>query len=243
MAVSIRRQARSAKQGRAGSARSRLLALRARGPKMRGRATMTQLHTSDILPPNPPRILPLQNGDRLTRDEFERRYNAMPHVNKAQLIEGVVYMPSPVTHTHHSNPHFNFIGWLHGYAMYTPGVEGGDNGSLRLDLDNEPQPDAYLIIRSDHGVEFGLKTATLSAVPSWWVKCRPAVRVLTCTPSSRRTGETASANMSSGACSIARLIGSCCGRAIRAAPARRGWSISQRGLAGTLARSSGPHQR
>jgi hypothetical protein len=40
-------------------------------------------------------IPPLENGDRLTRREFERRYNAMPDVKKAELIEGVVYMPSP----------------------------------------------------------------------------------------------------------------------------------------------------
>ncbi|MCU0875926.1 MAG: hypothetical protein MUE50_26660 [Pirellulaceae bacterium] len=38
----------------------------------------------------------LHAGDRLTRAEFERRYTAMPHVKKAELIEGVVYMPSPV---------------------------------------------------------------------------------------------------------------------------------------------------
>ena len=44
----------------------------------------------------PPRILPLEHGDHLTREEFERRYEAMPHVRKAELIEGVVYMPSPV---------------------------------------------------------------------------------------------------------------------------------------------------
>jgi len=93
----------------------------------------------------------LQNGDRLTRIEFERRYEAMPQVNKAQLIEGVVFMPSPVTHTHHGNPHFNLIGWLSGYTMHTPGVEGGDNSTLRLDLDNAPQPDAYLIILPTHG--------------------------------------------------------------------------------------------
>ncbi len=98
-----------------------------------------------------PSIPRLQNGDRLTRTEFERRYNAMPEVNKAQLIEGVVYMPSPVRHYHHGNPHFNVISWLGMYAMSTPGVEGGDNGSLRLDMDNEPQPDAYLIVLPSHG--------------------------------------------------------------------------------------------
>ena len=128
---------------------------------------MTQLHTPDVLPPNPPRIPPLQNGDRLTRDEFEHRYYAMPHVNKAQLIEGVVYMPSPVTHTHHGNPHFNLIGWLSGFAMYTPGVEGGDNGSLRLDLDNEPQPDAYLIIRPDHGGQVRIEDGYIVGAPEF----------------------------------------------------------------------------
>jgi Uma2 family endonuclease len=93
----------------------------------------------------------LQSGDRLTRAEFERRYDAMPHLKKAELIEGVVYVGSPVSHRYHSNPHFNLIGWLAPYAIATPGVEGGDNGSLRLDLDNEPQPDAYLIVLPTHG--------------------------------------------------------------------------------------------
>src|SRR5947209_16826646 len=96
----------------------------------------TPTQTPDL--PDPP---PLQNGDRLTRAEFERRYDAMPHVKKAELIEGIVFMPSPVRQDQHSGPHFDLIAWLGLYRMSTPGVEGGDNGSLRLDLDNEPQPD------------------------------------------------------------------------------------------------------
>jgi Uma2 family endonuclease len=88
----------------------------------------------------------LRAGDRLTRAEFERRYSAMPHVNKAELVEGVVYMPSPVTQTEHSGPHFKLIVWLGVYASATPGVEGGANGTVRLDLENEPQPDAFLRI-------------------------------------------------------------------------------------------------
>ena len=90
------------------------------------------------------RIPPLENGDRLSREEFERRYEAMPHVKKAELIEGVVHMPSPVSQRDHSGPHFRFNGWLAFYESHTPGVEGGDNGSIRLDLDNEPQPDGFL---------------------------------------------------------------------------------------------------
>ena len=34
----------------------------------------------------------LENGDRLTREEFERRYHAMPNLKKAELIEGIVYV-------------------------------------------------------------------------------------------------------------------------------------------------------
>ena len=93
----------------------------------------------------------LENGDRLTRAEFERRYEAMPHLKKAELIEGVVYVPSPVRHRQHGAPHAQLIGWLVQYAANTPGVEVGDNTSVRLDLDNEPQPDALLFIDPDCG--------------------------------------------------------------------------------------------
>ena len=99
----------------------------------------------------PPEIPLLANGDHLDRLEFERRYNAMPEVKKAELIEGVVYMPSPVRHRHHSSPHFDLITWLGLYRIATPGVEGADNGSLRLDMENEPQPDAFLIVLPSHG--------------------------------------------------------------------------------------------
>ena len=102
--------------------------------------------SSDLPPPSQSQaetILPLEPGDRLTRAEFERRYDAMPHLKKAELIEGVVYMPSPVQHRRHSLPHFQLITWLGTYQAATPGVEGGDNGTARLDLDNEPQPDAF----------------------------------------------------------------------------------------------------
>jgi Uma2 family endonuclease len=111
--------------------------------------------SSNPLPPSgglPPEVvLPLEPGDRLTRDEFERRYDAMPRLKKAELIEGVVYMPSPVRHRRHGRPHFRLIGWLNVYEASTPGVEGGDNGTIRLDLDNDPQPDAYLLIDPERG--------------------------------------------------------------------------------------------
>ena len=96
-------------------------------------------------------IPPLENGDRLTRPEFERRYEAMPHLKRAELIEGEVYVGSRVRHRRHSKPHSQIHGWLSVYVAGTPGVDAGDNGSIRLDLDNEPQPDAYLMIQPEHG--------------------------------------------------------------------------------------------
>jgi Uma2 family endonuclease len=91
-------------------------------------------------------VPPLENGDVLTRAEFERRYEAMPHLKKAELIEGVVYVPSPVRHRYHGHHHTHLIGWLVHYEAQTPGVEASDNATVRLDLDNEPQPDVLLLI-------------------------------------------------------------------------------------------------
>lgn len=91
-------------------------------------------------------ILSLENGDRLPRPEFERRYQAMPHQKKAELIEGVVYLPSPLRFKPHAEPHGRLITWLGVYQASTPNVRMGDNPTVRLDLDNEPQPDAVLLI-------------------------------------------------------------------------------------------------
>ncbi len=88
----------------------------------------------------------LESGDRLTRHEFERRYTAMPDNNKAELIEGVVYMASPLRIRSHAEPHANLIGWLWSYKIATKGLILADNSTVRLDLDNEPQPDVVLLI-------------------------------------------------------------------------------------------------
>src|SRR5438270_3911413 len=84
-------------------------------------------------------IPPLRHGDRLTRDEFERRYDAMPRLKKAELIEGVVHMPSPVRVAQHGHPHRMMGGWMLVYEGSTLGVIGADDTTVRLDLNNEPQ--------------------------------------------------------------------------------------------------------
>src|SRR5712692_1524440 len=113
--------------------------------------TTTRRPASQPQAPATATIPPLENGDRLTRAEFERRYDAMPHLKKAELLEGVVYVPPPVSFDEHGGPHFDLITWLGLYRIATPGVRGGDNASLRLDLDNEPQPDAFLLVLPTHG--------------------------------------------------------------------------------------------
>jgi Uma2 family endonuclease len=96
-------------------------------------------------------VPPLEPGDRLSRAEFERRYEAMPELKKAELIEGIVYMPSPVRIRRHGRPHAHLVTWLGIYEFATPGVIIAGNATVRLDLDNEPQPDAVLLIDPAHG--------------------------------------------------------------------------------------------
>ena len=100
-----------------------------------------------IIPPLT--IPPLESGDKLTRTEFERRYQAMADVKKAELIEGVVYVASPLRLKSHGEPHAYIIGWLATYKAATPGVGLADNTTVRLDADNEPQPDALLRLETN----------------------------------------------------------------------------------------------
>src|SRR5688572_18207808 len=63
-----------------------------------------------------PAIPPLKNGDHLKKDEFLRRYDAMPSLNKAELIQGRVYVASPVNARDHGEPHAVVVAVL---VLYT----------------------------------------------------------------------------------------------------------------------------
>ena len=104
-----------------------------------------QSRTSDT------KLPPLENGDHLSREEFERRYEAMPESIKAELINGVVYMSSPVRHRKHGKPHGKMMTWLGTYYAATSGVDFGDNDTLQIDAKNTPQPDAILRIEENCG--------------------------------------------------------------------------------------------
>ncbi|MGH9852033.1 MAG: Uma2 family endonuclease, partial [Blastocatellia bacterium] len=96
----------------------------------------------------PPR---LEQGDRLTREEFERRYDAMPNLKKAELIEGVVYMPSPVRHLEHGKPQGILTTWVGTYYASTPLTDFSADATVRMDEINDPQPDAVLFIAETAG--------------------------------------------------------------------------------------------
>ncbi|HEX3147722.1 MAG TPA: Uma2 family endonuclease [Gemmataceae bacterium] len=98
-----------------------------------------------------PRYPLLDNGDRMKAAEFEARYSAMPHVRRADLLNGVVYLSSPVRQESHAAPHGIAVTWLGNYCMLTPGVNFGDNGTIRLDDDNQPQSDVCLRIPAAAG--------------------------------------------------------------------------------------------
>ncbi|MBT9317554.1 Uma2 family endonuclease [Leptothoe spongobia] len=106
---------------------------------------MASANQSVLSPPE------LENGDHLSRDEFERRYAAMPNLKKAELIEGVVYVPAALRYRKHGKPHSDIMMWLGVYAALTPGLEAADNSTVRLDLDNAPQPDALLRVKTAYG--------------------------------------------------------------------------------------------
>src|SRR5690242_21850636 len=89
--------------------------------------------------------LSLEHGDCMTREEFHRRYLARPDIKKAELIDGVVYMPSPVRLDQHGEPHGFVMAWLGVYVSQTPGVRLGDNTTVYLDGHVEVQPDAFLV--------------------------------------------------------------------------------------------------
>jgi hypothetical protein len=82
-------------------------------------------------------------GRRLDQPTFHALYEAMPPGIRAELINGVVLMPSPVG-TAHGRAQFPAIAWLSYYVENTPGVEGMDNTSTALGLKSEPQPDVLL---------------------------------------------------------------------------------------------------
>ena len=95
-------------------------------------------------------IPPLVAGDKLTAKEFLRRYENMPQMKLAELIGGVVYMPSPVS-VEHADMDTLVSGWLAYYAAFTPGCVGSSNGTWIMSDEDAPQPDISLRLLPEYG--------------------------------------------------------------------------------------------
>src|SRR5438128_6805251 len=116
------------------------------------RQSMEKLQTA----PAPPAVLsvlrlpPLEDGDHLDQATFHARYEAMPPDFRAELIGGVVFVPSPLR-LEHGESHALIMGWLTNYWSATPGTSVRDNATAILGDDSEPQPDATLVIEPGRG--------------------------------------------------------------------------------------------
>ena len=112
-------------------------------------------------PASPP---PLQDGDRLTSEEFLRRWEAMPDLKHAELIDGTVYMPSPISQKH-SNLHFPLSTWLGIYTANTPGCWGGLEATWVMGHRDVPQPDLALLVLPEYGGQSTVEGEYYAGVP------------------------------------------------------------------------------
>jgi Uma2 family endonuclease len=122
-----------------------------------------------------PPLPPLVEGDWLDQPTFHARYEAMPPGTRAELINGVVYMPSPVG-LEHGVAHAPVIFWLFYYANQTPGVQVGDNTTAILGRKSEPQPDAMLRILPEYGGRTRVEKKMLHGTPELLVEVSHATR-------------------------------------------------------------------
>ena len=93
---------------------------------------------------------PLREGDRLTREEFLRRWEAMPDLKQAELIDGIVHLPSPLSDIH-SDFQSRLNGWLIFYEQATPGCTARSSGTWLMSKESVPQPDLSLRILAENG--------------------------------------------------------------------------------------------
>lgn len=108
-------------------------------------------------------VAPLRAGDNLTRDEFLRRWEAEPRIKLAELIGGIVYMPSPVS-VEHGDTDGDVGGWLSVYKAYTAGTASGRNTTSFM-LEDSPQPDLNLRLLPEFGGGSWVEGKNLHGVP------------------------------------------------------------------------------
>jgi Uma2 family endonuclease len=119
----------------------------------------------------------LAAGEKLDRDTFHERYEAMPPTARAELIGGVVYMPSPLSADDgvHNIP---VVVWLDHYVEFTPGVRASLSASILLDDLGEPQPDVSLRILPEYGGQTRLEGGFIAGAPELVIEIARSSRVI-----------------------------------------------------------------
>jgi Uma2 family endonuclease len=108
----------------------------------------------------------LVRGDFLSRDEFLRRWEATPHVKRAELIRGVVYMPSPLS-LEHGDTDNHVASWLGVYSAHTPGCRGSSNATWLMGEADAPQPDNSLRLLPEYGGQSRMEGRYAAGAPEF----------------------------------------------------------------------------
>jgi Uma2 family endonuclease len=125
----------------------------------------------------------LQDGDRMSRDEFLRRWELLPDLKHAQLLEGIVYLASPVSNKHGSF-HLFFSGWIGTYMARTSGCAGASDGTTLMETD-APQPDIALRILPAFGGQSREEGDYLAGAPELIVEVAASSKARDLGPKSR----------------------------------------------------------
>ena len=120
---------------------------------------------------------PLEAGQRLDQTTFHERYEAMPPGIKAELIGGVVYMPSPVR-----GRHGEIVGRVlfvtNTYRRDTPGLRTGSDVTIELDDLREPQPDIHLRIMPEYGGRTRVSDGYIVGAPELIMEVSASTRLI-----------------------------------------------------------------
>jgi Uma2 family endonuclease len=112
---------------------------------------------------------PLREGDRLTSDEFIRRWEAMPDLKRVELIDGIVYMPSPLSYDH-GDFQSALLHWLCTYEDNTPGCRAGAPTTWLMSKKDVPEPDVTLRILPEYGGRSQLEGIYIAGAPELLVE-------------------------------------------------------------------------
>ncbi|MGI8745309.1 MAG: Uma2 family endonuclease [Bryobacteraceae bacterium] len=102
-------------------------------------------------------------GDRLSREEFLDLWEQMPGLKFAELIDGIVYMPSPLS-IEHGSQDFDMHGWVFNYQLHTPVFQGVANATWLM-LESAPQPDTALRLLPEFGGRTTVQDKLASGAP------------------------------------------------------------------------------